>query len=799
MFHKNNLRPVYIAVLAVTSAAAPSEVLAEQKQSRQLEEVVVTAQRRSESMQDVPVAVTAATAEDMAYAQVDSIGNISAISPSIKFDVTNSPANSANIFIRGIGTVGNNRSFEGAVGVFFDGVYRTRAGQAMQNWLDIESLQILRGPQGTLFGKNTSAGALIINSKAPSLDANEGDIELTLGNYGKQLARGGFNTPLTDKAALRVAGLWGKKDGFIEDPNGGDYNDAAPRALKVQLLFEATENLRMRLIADWSEEESNCCYGQMDDVDGGMQAYIDELTRRNGKATPSAKFEDYQQVISEEPAQRVEDQGVVLNTQWFINDAATIGSVTAYRSWNIAQSGMDADFSGASILGINETLSTDIFSQEFTLSGEFSDIGPLLRASYVLGAYYADETIEADHQLYWGEQAQAYLNVYVPSTEAGAPNEMTWTIYELLNVLDAPAGLISDIHMGGTGESYAAFMHLSLDITDQLSLTAGVRYSQDEKTGFMYRRFFRDSALEPFRVLGAQPGPEYSESYTDSAVSGQIALQYQFNDDTMSYISFSRGYKSGGVNLDNQAAGKVGDNADEPTSAAFGDQEPNDPRYASEFVDGYELGLKTDYFDGRARSNFAAFYNELTDLQVATFDGLAFGILNSPDAEVYGLEIENKFVLNDTFTLGFDMTWLPEARFGESEALDIASLGILSGREFAQAPEIVGNLSLTMDQPISDTLSLRGRIGGSYSGEQYTNPANNEKRDAQIEYSATLGLASNRSGIAVNIWCQNCSDERYVTQHFNTPLQGGISGSPDDHNAYVAAPRTYGVTLRGEF
>lgn len=800
-----------IGVLAgATSVLMWSPSLFSQEGSRTLEEVVVTAQRRSESMQDVPVAVTAATAEDMAYAQVDSIGNIQAISPSIKFDVTNSAANSANIFIRGIGTVGNNRSFEGAVGVFFDGVYRTRAGQAMQNWLDIASLQVLRGPQGTLFGKNTSAGALIINSTMPSFDAFETSFEYSVGNYDKQLLKAAMNAPLSDSSAIRIAGLWGEKDGFIEDPNGGNYNESAPLAFKFQYLFEPNEKLTMRFIADWSEEEVNCCYGQMDVVDGPMQPYIDQLILDNGKELPSEKFEDYEQVLSNKTEQYVTDEGVQLNVAWHFESGASISSVTSLRRWSIEQDGMDADFSGANVLGINESLETEVFSQEFTLSGEMYDFGPIQYADYVMGIYFADEDINADHQLVWGDQATEYLQIYALAAQ-GVPVEVALAasdITQLLGDLGIPVGalplaqegLVSDINMQGTGKSYAAFMHWNFDLTSALSATAGVRYSRDEKTGMMRRRFFTSNPIEPFRLLGAQPGPEYDDEYTDSAVSGQFALQYQLNDDTMTYASYSLGYKSGGVNLDNQAAGSVGDNPDEPTCAVNGDCTPNSPNYDSEYVKGYELGLKTDYLNGRARSNFALFYNDLTDLQVANFDGLAFSILNSPEATVYGAEMENQFVLTDALTLGMDVTYLPKAEFGESDQLTAESLGTpasLSGRDFAQAPELVGNLSLTMDQPITNDLSLRGRIAVYYSGEQFTNPANNQKRDAQTELALTLGVASYSTGLSVNVWCQNCTDERYVTQHFNSPLQN--VGDDYDYNGFVSAPRTYGLTIRGMF
>lgn len=765
-----------LALAVALSGTAVAQVSEGNKAVRQIEEVVVTAQRRSESMQDVPVAVTAASSEDMALAQVDSIGNIQAISPSIKFDVTNSAANSANIFIRGIGTVGNNRSFEGAVGVFIDGVYRTRAGQAMQNWLDMESLQVLRGPQGTLFGKNTSAGALIINSTMPSLAGPEGNVELTVGNYNKTLVRGAYNTPVGERSAVRVAGLWAEQDGFIEDPNGGDYNEKAPRALKAQWLFEPSDTLSFRVIADWSESETNCCYGQVDAVDGPLTPLINQLTQANNKKLPSSDFDDYEQVLSNDTDQSITDEGVVLMAEWDTPMGALLKSVTAFRSWEIKQMGMDADFSGANILTINESLETEVFSQEVTLSGDVGAFGPFVAADYVLGAYYADEDIFSNHQLLWGDQAQTFFDA-LAQAQGFPPGSF-----------DASEGLWAHHHMPADSQSYAAFMHWNLDLSDKLGMAVGLRYSKDEKTGALERVFFTPSPNAAFRAQGVQPGPLYDSEFSDSAVTGQVALRYHVSDNTMAYASYSRGYKSGGVNIDNTGAGGVGDNPNEPSCANFGDCVPNDPRYDSEFIDGYEVGVKAEYLDRRARSNVAVFYNEMEDLQVALFSGTAFSVINASDAEVYGAEVENQFLVNNWLTLGLDVTWLAEARFGEDP-----SLGILSDREFAQAPELAGNLSLTVDQPISSDLSFVGRLAAMYSGSQYTNASNNLERGDETTLDMNLGVRSETKGWSANLWVQNLTDERYVSQHFNSPLQG------TDANAYVSAPRTFGITLRANF
>ena len=764
-----------LSVLSISAAAQETpdaeELASKEQEKGQIEQILVTAQRRVKNLQETPVAVTAVSAENMALAKVDNISNISLLSPSIKFDVTNSAANSANIIIRGIGTVGNSRAFEGAVGVFVDGVYRTRAGQAMQYWLDMDSLQILRGPQGTLFGKNTSAGAVLVESTQPVLGETLFNYELTAGNYGLMLGRATANFAIGDNTAVRIAGLAAEQDGFIEDPNGGNYNEKAPRAAKVQIYSEPTSSFNWQLIADYSKEEVNCCYGQVDDIDGPLQPVINSLILARGLELPSENFDDYEQVLSNDTAQTVTDKGAVLKLNWQLSDSLSLHSVTGYRDWKIEQIGMDADFTGANILGISEALQTSMFSQEITLNGELENTGMFESVDYILGAYYADEDIDAHHELWWGDQAQAFWDIVLGVPGAG----------------DATPGKWSDLDMPATSESMAAFMHWNLGLSEKLELNVGLRYSKDEKTGAMVRNYFTPAPNTIFRIIGAQPGPEFDVSFSDSAVSGSIALKYQISPKQMTYASYSRGYKSGGINIDNTGAGTNLNNPDETPGAV-----PLSPAYKSEFIDGYEIGLKSDYLDGKARTNLAVFYNKMDDLQIAQFIGTRFTVDNAPEASVYGLELENQFVLNDYFTLDADVTWLAEAKFGNGTALDQSSTVNLSDRDFAQAPEWAGNIAISVDYPVFDNSYFVGRLTSSYAGSTFTNTSNDFRRDGQTEWHINLGIQDSDRRWGVFIWCQNCTDERYPTQHFNSPLQGA------DANTYVSAPRTFGVTLRGQ-
>jgi iron complex outermembrane receptor protein len=288
-----------------------------------LEEVIVTAQKRDESVQQVPIAMTALTSDMLDEAGIRDISQINAASPSVTFSMTNNAASSANLQIRGIGTVGNARVFEGAVGVFIDGVYRSRSGAALSDMNDIESLEILRGPQGTLFGKNTSAGAILLRSKAPDAGAVSGDYQLSIGNYDERIVKGAINLPLTENSALRLATVWNRRDGFIESPDiSQDYNDVDRRSVKAQYLIEPRDDVSLRLIADYSEAAENCCYGSLSAVNGPTAPLIQALAAQYGYRFPLQPDPDeYEQTLNHNTDQVMRGRGLGLDVSWEITSS----------------------------------------------------------------------------------------------------------------------------------------------------------------------------------------------------------------------------------------------------------------------------------------------------------------------------------------------------------------------------------------------------------------------------------------------------------------------------------------------
>lgn len=747
-----------------------------------LGDIIVTAQRRSENIQNVPISITAADADALASARVENISNIQAISPSISFRVTNIASSSANVIIRGLGTTGNSRSFEGSVGVFIDGVYRSRAASALQNFLDIDNLQVLRGPQGTLFGKNTTAGALLLTSTAPSLDRIEGLVDIGYSNFNTVLTRGALNVPLTETMSVRIAGLASTRDGYFTDATTGQsLNNDSSQAMKAQLLFEPSTKFSIRLIGDYSLSQGNCCYATANYVDGPTQALVNALSIANGKALPSRRLGSFEASLDGTNNQRIQDYGGTALINIGLGNGE-IRSVSALRKFTVSQRDADADFSGASILSLNEDFSSRFISQELTYNGKVE----ALNANLVLGGYFSDEKLEMARDLFWGSQAQIYWNTLLGA--AGIPS----------GTAEAAKGLFASEVMGGRGRSYAAFGHMDFAIGSKFNIIAGLRYSIERKRGAFRYGYFDPQPNALFKLLGVLPGPAYDAKTTDRALSGTFGVQYRPIDDMMLYATYNRGFKAGGVNIDASAAGTIVNNAQAFNALPAGiraaffpgvtAQPQLDPAFKPETVNAYEMGVKYEYLGRRARTNISLFYYDISSVQIAQFVGLQFTVLNAKKAKDYGLEFENLFKLTPVLTLGLDGTWLPHASYADDSAID----PVLSGSRFRFAPKFQANATINLDQPISHDMNLTARVQYQYSGRQLINTASLTERSEVNIINANLGIKT-RSGLSIEGWVQNLTNEIYPSQTLNTPQQNL------DENAYLSPPRTYGIRLRCQF
>jgi outer membrane receptor protein involved in Fe transport len=757
-----------VAGHAVPAGAAEPAVAAAEPQAV-LEEVTIIAQRRSQNIQDVPIAVTAATGADLDTARVANIANIEALSPSITFRSAAFAASSGDIQIRGIGTSGVSRSFEGSVGVFVDGVYLTRSGQALSNFLDIDNLEILRGPQGTLFGKNTSAGALLLTSNSPSTSGGvSGNYEADYGNYDYYLIKGAINIPLGADAALRVAAITTDHRGYVSNPeNTQHYNESDNTGVKAQFLWTPTDALKFRLIGDYSQSVGNCCFGTLSLVNSPRITAIDNsLVTANGLAIPSSDINKMQSQVTPNTAGRTDNYGGTLLVDYKVG-SGTLHSVTAVRRFNSSQI-QDANFSGASILPVTESFHSQFYSQEFTYSG---GINAAITADYIVGAFISYEDLAMARILSWGSQAQTYWSLAIPP---------------LAKILNAAPGEFSDEEMAGTARSDSVFTHWDFKLNDQFHLLAGVRYSHEQKTGSFDPAYFR-SKFDPLALLGSMPGIPYSRETTDDSVSGTLSLQYSPTRDAMFYASYNRGFKAGGVNIDVNAAGVPGGISTPRVTQS--------PIYKPENIDAFEVGAKIDWLDGRARTDGAIFYDRITNLQVAQRVGVVFAILNAPSSNVYGAEIDQLFKVTREVSLTGALTWLPEANYGNSPVLNYIAGGApqtLSGRRFSYAPRIAATIGPSVEHPITPNLAITGRIQAQYQSQVYSSASTSLIQGSYTRLNANIGIKSYK-GWQLELWGQNLADRHYTTETLPNPVFTG------NYNAFTGDPATFGIALRGTF
>lgn len=732
------------------------------------DEILVTARRRSEDVQSVPVAITVVDGEALRRAHVDTIADLGAIDPAVTFRTANIASSTANLIVRGVGTTGSNRTFEGSVGVFIDGVYRTRAAAALQTFVDIDDVQVLRGPQGTLFGKNTTGGAVLLSSGRPSTEGVSGYFDASYGDYDNFVVRAVDNLPLSGTAALRLAAVSSHSDGYFTDVNSGHrLNGNSTQAVKGQLLVGLGSDLTLRLIGDYAHSDGNCCYATGLVAAGPLQPQIEALILAGGGRTPSRRPSDFEQSLNGHGRQLIDDYGATMQLEL---EAAggVFKSVSAYRSYHVGQTDMDPDFSGADIFRYDEAFRSRFVSQELTYQATIARLG----ANVVLGGFVSDERLVMSRQLPWGSQAQPVWDAILAGL--GLPP----------GTADASPGLIADEAMGGTARSYSMFAHGEMPMGADFRLVAGVRYSDEEKEGRFAYRYYRPALNEPFRLLGIQPGPAYHERHRDEPVGGTVGLEYKPSRGVMAYLTYNRGFKAGGVNIDANGAGTRADNPAEVPGGV-----PLSPVYKPETINAYELGAKIDYFGGRARSNLALFYYDISGLQIAQFVGLRTTVINARSATDYGAEIENRFRISDGLIVTADATWIPHARYGRDAQID----PLLAGGRFRFTPKLAANVSALLDQPVSLPLNVTGRLQYRYRGAQFVDTAGSARQRPIDLVDGSLGARLPAAGFRVEAWVQNLFDVTYVDQVLATPLQAGsLSG-------FMGAPRTFGVRMEGRF
>ncbi len=737
-----------------------------QEKAFELEEVIVTANRREQNLQDVAISVAAFTSEFFKNSGVSSLNQLDQYTPSLKITpVTDS--RSTSIRIRGIGSIGTNAGIDPSVGVFIDGVYQGRAGMSIADFMDIQRVEVLRGPQGTLFGKNTAAGALNIISKAPA-EVFQSSFEAVAGNYGAQELRGMINLPLGDNGhATRLSAYHVTNDGFDRNTfTGKRINDTGRQGVRSRTLFNLEDYGDLTISLDYAKNDGDCCAPDIIDYEGSGSALglpFSLLAAETGVPVPEADPFDRKIFLDKPFVNDVNVGGVGSEWNRELSNGLTLTWINAWRFYE-SHSTFDGDFSHYEAIQFETSVELDQYSSEFRIASAEGEVW-----DYQIGAFYFNSTMDTEGQ-----------NGFLP---------LTGSLFAM--GLLFPNGAVNFDTNEHETISYALFGQTNWNINEQWKLTLGARYTYEEKK----RAGSQMSRPEPAFPLDAPPiaGPDSSvDEETDSSdVSPTISLSYFPREGLMFYASASQGFKSGGFNQLRTAVGVPGE-------------------FDEERSRNYELGWKGTWLARRLQVNGTLFFVDYDDFQAQGFDGANITVRNAGSLESKGVELDVVYAASEMFTLGsavgYNDATYSDFETGEctNEQLFAVTGGSafvladcvqdLTGRELDNAPEWTVSNFAQLDGQFTDTdMNWFARLEYNYIGELYMAQDLDEtlRRPSLDIVNARFGISGNDRKWKVTLWGRNLLDEEYFVVGFDIPVLGGFAGI----NAPLA---TYGVTFNYE-
>lgn len=736
-------------VLAATLAASPT-LRAQEQLGSALEEVLVTARKKTENLQSTPVAITAFTSEALALRQISVVADIGKFTPNMTFDSAANISGSSSavtMFIRGVGQTDFNLTIDPGVGLYVDGVYVSRSIGGLLDVVDLENIQVLRGPQGALFGKNTIGGAVLLTSKRPS-DEFEGSIDVTGGTDSRADFRGILNVPVTDSFKLRGSLASLNRDGFQKRlADGGKQGGQDSSSARVAALFEVSEDLDIQLSFDGNRRREDNIPTSLLRVNndpntalGGTFGVFHNAVLTGGTCIPPNTPPADPQCYSDQWITNDEDKtwattknksdldlwGVTLDVDWDLG-FGVFQSISAYRDLD-SSFRLDSDGSPLSIATTNNKYTQDQFSQELQLTGDA--MGG--RLGWIGGLYYLHE-----------EGTDVNTVVFAPAT----------------------------FRSGGSvkNDSYAAYAQFGYDITEKLALTVGGRYTDETK------RFKPDQVVEEDRTGGAFPPgtlllPPDEVKTTAGEFTPSVTLDYQFDDDLFGYLKYSEGFKGGGF-----------------TQRIFPPREEV-PDFEPEYVDAYEIGLKSELFENRLRFNVAAFYNDYSDLQIIVQDGLQPIVRNAGKATIWGYELEFEAEPIERLSLNGGLGYL-NAEYDELNE----GANIPVSNDLPNAPEYTANIGATIILYQASFGEFSFRSDWAYKDDHYKDAINTEdlKQKSYDIVNLSLILNSANGSWTASGGVTNATDERYLLSGYadiDTPGAGvgAVTGTYSRGREYFA-------------
>ncbi|RKQ72196.1 iron complex outermembrane receptor protein [Litorimonas taeanensis] len=748
--------------------SVPGEEMQSESGKYELDNIIVTAQRRSTTVQDTSAAISAFSGANLEEERILSFEDLAGSATSLSFTALSPLDQEFNI--RGItNTRLDSPSADQSIGIFSDDVYVGRSGLFNFDLYDIGRVEVVRGPQGVLLGRNVVGGAISIYSAEPEFDPN-GRLSVSYGNYNEILANGHITGAITDDLAGRFSFQVRNRDGFNQDiMHNVDLDNVDSSQFRGQLLYmPENSQFSAKLSMDYTKDTSNGFHSvAVDDPfagQGGWSLAREQVGVVRGEALDIREslpeWPRYKGDAQETPQQlNREAYGITLKMENEF-DFATLTSITGYRKGDAHnlydQTGIGPDniydvvvlSPPAFTSGVNETEDIKQFSQELRLVSAPVDQG----FDWIVGAYLQNDKVKKFDR-FW---AQTPIPIPTLSGESTWDNE-------------------------SKNESYAAFAQLGYRFNDKFRIVGGLRYTEDKKGGSVTGtaveggdQFFPDDqvALTPLSGVFLE-GDSYTTDYSNkwTQFTPQFTAEFEPNDDMLLYATYSIGYKGGGFE-------------DDPANATAA-QTSYDP----ETVDNIEIGGKFDFFNNRARLNVAAFFMKYKDLQVTqtNADCLCNITDNAADADIKGIELEGEFVVAEGLTLSGGLTYL------DTEYIDfVDSLGRDSSGNFLQrTPEYQFNVSANYETDLGEWRNgFKANVSYSHQGKLFWAPENVNYEDAYGTLNGRVSITPNEGDLTVSLWGRNLTDKLYRTN---------VIAFFGDEISRLAAPRTYGASVAVKF